>query len=84
MLREICTLCLYVSTRGRAIAGRGHTMLKESTRAWVYRVSLAVIPLLIAFGVVQNEDAALWVALAGAVLNTGLATANTSTSSGSA
>lgn len=56
-------------------------MLKESTRAWVYRVSLAVIPLLIAFGVVQNEDAALWVALAGAVLNTGLASANTSTSS---
>lgn len=56
-------------------------MLNESTRAWIYRVSLAVIPLLIAFGVVQNEDAALWVALAGAVLNTGLATANTSTDS---
>lgn len=54
-------------------------MLNESTRAWIYRVSLAVIPLLIAFGVVQDADAALWAALAGAVLNTGLASANTST-----
>ena len=53
----------------------------EATRAYIYRISLVVIPLLIAFGVVQKEDAALWVALAGAVLNTGLATANTSTSS---
>lgn len=53
--------------------------ISEPTRAWIYRISLAVIPLLIAFGAVAEEDAPLWIALAGAVLNSGLATANTST-----
>jgi hypothetical protein len=62
-------------------AENGELRVNEAMRAWIYRVSLAVLPLLIVFGVVQKEDAALWVALAGAVLNTGLASANTSTSS---
>lgn len=52
---------------------------KESVRAYIYRVSLAVIPLLTAYGLLADETAALIVGLAGAVFNAGLATANTST-----
>ena len=48
-------------------------------RAWIYRISLAVIPLLVVYGVIEETDVALWAALAGALLNSGLATANTST-----
>lgn len=59
----------------------GELAVNEAMRAYIYRISLVVIPLLIAFGVVQKEDAPLWIALLGAILNTGLATANTSTSS---
>jgi hypothetical protein len=56
------------------------TMPSEQTRAWVYRVLAAAVPLAIAYGAVVDEStAALWLALAGAVLGLGLATANTST-----
>jgi hypothetical protein len=55
-------------------------MPSERTRAWLYRVSVAALPLLVAYGVVNAEDAPLWLAAAGAVLNTALAAANTSTS----
>ena len=54
---------------------------KESTRAYVYRVSLAVIPLLTAYGLLADATAALVIGLVGSVLNVGLATANTSTES---
>lgn len=54
--------------------------LKESTRAYFYRVLLALLPLLTLWGVVQESEVPLYVGLAGAVLSTGLATANTSTS----
>jgi hypothetical protein len=53
--------------------------LPEYRRAWLYRVLLAVVPILIAYGAVKEADAALWVALAGAVLGTGTASAHTST-----
>lgn len=55
-------------------------MPSEPTRAWIYRILVAAIPILIAYGVLDAEDAALWVALAGALLGFGLATANTTTS----
>lgn len=51
----------------------------EQTRAWVYRVLTAAVPIAIAYGAVDESTAALWLALAGAVLGLGLATANTST-----
>lgn len=53
--------------------------MKESTRAYIYRVFLAVIPILTAYGIVSGSDAPLFVALGAAILSTGLATANTST-----
>jgi hypothetical protein len=37
-------------------------------RKWLYGISLAAIPLLVAFGVVSEESAPLWVALVGSVL----------------
>jgi len=55
--------------------------MNEATRAWIYRVLLAAIPIAIAYGVINETDALLWVGLAGALLSTGLATINTSTKS---
>lgn len=54
--------------------------MDEATRAWIYRVLTAVVPILIAYGVLDEQVAPLWVALGAAVLGTGLAAANTSTS----
>ncbi len=55
--------------------------MKEATRAWLYRIVLAVLPILTAYGVVAEEKAPLFAALAAAVLSTALAVKNTSTSS---
>jgi hypothetical protein len=54
--------------------------IPESTRAYFYRVVLALIPIATAYGIVSDSTAPLFVGLASAVLSTGLATANTSTS----
>lgn len=53
--------------------------MNKQTRAWIYRVVLAAMPILTAYGVVSENDAPLFVALAAAVLSAGLATVNTST-----
>ena len=37
-------------------------------RKWLYGISLTVIPLLVAYGVVEESAAPLWVALVGSVL----------------
>lgn len=55
------------------------TMPSERTRAYVYAILVAAVPLAIAYGILTAEQAALWLGLAGAVLGLGLATANTST-----
>ena len=51
----------------------------ERTRAYIYRVLLAVQPIVVAYSVATDEQAALWLSLIAAVLGTGLASANTST-----
>lgn len=53
--------------------------MSEKTRAYLYRVTTAAIPLLTAYGVVSEEVAPLWVALGAAVLATGTAARHTST-----
>ena len=53
--------------------------LSQNTRAWIYRVALAVLPLLVLYGVLAAEDVPLWAALVGSVLVPGLAVANTPT-----
>jgi hypothetical protein len=56
-------------------------MPKESTRAYIYRVTLAVLPLLTAYGLVSENKVPFLIALAASILNVGLASANTSTKS---
>lgn len=58
------------------------SLFSEATRAWIYRVLTAVVPLLIVYGVLDEQSAPLWVALGAAVLGTGMAAANTSTDRG--
>ena len=54
----------------------------EVTRAWIYRVLTAAVPLVAAYGFIDQRTAALWVSLAGAILGTSLAAYNTSTKAG--
>lgn len=54
-------------------------LTSERTRAYLYRVLLAAVPLLILSGAIDASSAALWVALGASVLGLGTATANTST-----
>ena len=54
----------------------------EAHRAYVYRVALAVIALLVGLGVLTDESAPLVIGLLAALLPTGLAVANTSTNRG--
>lgn len=37
-------------------------------RTWLYRVLLATVPLLVAYGAVSEDTAPLWIALIGAVV----------------
>ena len=58
------------------------TRLNEPTRAWLYRIALAVIAILVVYGVVSEGEAAHWALLIAAVLGIGegaLASANTTT-----
>lgn len=48
-----------------------------TVRRWIYGIATAVIPLLIAYGAVDDQTAPLWVALVAAVLVPGMATAAT-------
>lgn len=43
-------------------------LMSREGRKYIYIVSLAVIPLLVAYGVIDEAIAPLWVALAGAVI----------------
>ena len=45
-------------------------------RKWIYGVALAGIPLLVAFGIIEESQAPLWVAFVAAVIAPGLALAN--------
>jgi hypothetical protein len=55
-------------------------MLNEPTRAYLYRVFLALVPLAGGYGLIEESEAGLWTALVAAILGVGLAVANTSTS----
>lgn len=60
----------------------GKIIKSPKTRLWLYGIVGAASPLLVAYGAVTQDQAALWVGLAGAVLGTGgnaLAAANTPT-----
>lgn len=57
----------------------------EKTRAYLYRISLAAIAVLVLLGRLAGEDVKAWTDLIAAILaipTTGLAVANTSTTDG--
>ena len=57
-----------------------HMSLKnEQTRAYIYRVLTAAVPLVTAYGIIDGRTAALWLGVIGALLGIGLASMNTST-----
>lgn len=47
--------------------------LTPQVRQWLYVVVTAAVPLLIVYGILDAETAALWLGLAAAVLGTGTA-----------
>jgi len=51
----------------------------EATRAYIYRVLTALVPIAIAYGVVDSQQVAVWLGLISALLGFGLASVNTST-----
>ena len=60
-----------------------HMSLKdEATRAWIYRVLTAAVPIITAYGIIDGRTAALWLGLVAAILGTSLAAYNTSTKAG--
>ena len=40
----------------------------REVRKYLYGVSLTVIPLLVAYGAIEKDSAALWIALVGSIL----------------
>lgn len=51
-------------------------MPSPAVRLWIYGVITAGVPLLIAYGVLSQEVAPLWIALAASFLGTGMASMN--------
>jgi hypothetical protein len=53
--------------------------MTETTRAYIYRILLALSPIVVFYGLATAEEVALWVALIANALGVALAVANTST-----
>jgi len=53
--------------------------MNEATRAYIYRVLLAVQPLVLFYGIASQAEIALWLGVISAALGLGLASKNTST-----
>ena len=53
--------------------------MNEATRAYIYRVALAVLAIAAAYGYVKESDIVLFAALLAALLPVGLAVGNTTT-----
>ena len=56
------------------------SLKNEATRAYIYRVLVALVPVLVAYGILDSRQVSVWLGLAAAVLGFGLASANTSRS----
>ena len=54
--------------------------MSEQVRGWIYRAGVAAVPLLTAYGVVNEAQAALWLGALGSLFGFGLAAMNTSVS----
>jgi hypothetical protein len=61
---------------------KGLPMPNEKTRAYIYRILLAVLPLLVLYGIISDAEAAQYAIVGAALLGVAadaLATANTKT-----
>jgi hypothetical protein len=56
--------------------------MSEATRAWIYRILLALVAIAVVYNVIDQEQAVAWGALAAALVGNGLAVVNTSTKNG--
>lgn len=56
--------------------------MTEQTRRYIYGIAAAVLPLLVAGGIVTEQHAPLWLAVAGAALVPAMAYKNTNTTPG--
>lgn len=65
----------YFTSKG----GNKMSLKNETTRAYIYRVLVALVPIAVGYGVVDSRQVAVWLGLASAILGFGLASANTST-----
>ncbi len=54
--------------------------MTEKTRAYIYRVLVAVAPIAVFYGAVSGQEVALYLSAAATILGVGLAAVNTSTS----
>ena len=50
-------------------------LIPPAIRTWLYGIATAIIPLLSAYGIISEQNAPLWIALAGALLATSTALA---------
>jgi hypothetical protein len=57
-------------------------MPSERTRAYIYRLLLAAGPVAVFYGLVTEQELAVWLTLAAQALGVGLAVANTTTKEG--
>ena len=48
-------------------------LLSRDGRKWLYGIALTVVPLLVAYGVVEESAAPLWIALVGSLVAPSLA-----------
>ena len=51
-------------------------LFSREGRKWIYGVCLAVVPILVLYGVIDSEAAPLWIALIGAIVAPTVALAN--------
>ena len=51
----------------------------EATRAYIYRVLIALVPIALAYGIVDAKQLPIWLGLISALLGFGMASMNTST-----
>lgn len=58
-------------------------VLTPAVRQWIYGVAMVALPLLVAYGVLDDAQAPLWAAVIGAVLVPGLALTHTDRSTAS-
>lgn len=53
--------------------------LTPQVRRWAYGIALALLPILTAYGILQDTHAPLWASLVGSILVPGVALAHTPT-----